>query len=207
MNECWERSTGKLLGAVSGCQLHPQQEPRRRDAFPRVCQRPDKTAFVARGGRCLLHRPNECCPVSPDHHQWGIVGLRSLVASCMAACMFVWWRKRVCSTVMFTIYVMHAIRAFFRLPPSAALVELDDSVSYIDSGVITNWYRLMQLCCMASADGENAPALTFGTRPRFSASGYSGRFCLGRSVDSTGECARNCAAAHHTRFGHRCPRR
>ena len=60
---------------------------------------------------------------------------------------------------MFTIYVMHAIRAFFRLPPSAALVELDDSVSYIDSGVITNWYRLMQLCCMASADSENAPAL------------------------------------------------
>ena len=89
------------------------------------------------------------CPVSSDHHQWGIVGLRSLVASCMAACMFVWWRKRVCSTVMFTIYVMHAIRAFFRLPPSAALVELDDSVSYIGSGVITNRYRLMQLCCMA----------------------------------------------------------
>ena len=134
--------------------------------------------------------------MSSDHHQWGGIACRavcfvlsvSLVASCMAACMFVWWRKRVCSTVMFTIYVMHAIRAFFRLPPSAALVELDDSVSYIDSGVITNWYRLMQLCCMASADGENAPALTFGTRPRFSASGYSGRFCLGRSVDSTGEC-------------------
>ena len=105
--------------------------------------------------------------MSSDHHQWGGIACRavcfvlsvSLVASCMAACMFVWWRKRVCSTVMFTIYVMHAIRAFFRLPPSAALVELDDSVSYIDSGVITNWYRLMQLCCMASADSENAPAL------------------------------------------------
>jgi len=59
-----------------------------------------------------------------NHHQWGgIVSLGcvcfvlsvSLVASCMAACMFVWWRKRVCSTVMFTMYVMHATRAFFLL--------------------------------------------------------------------------------------------
>ena len=60
-------------------------------------------------------------------------GLRvSLVASCMAACVFVWWRKRVCSTVMFTMYVLHATRAFVPSAPVCFTVELDDRVSYID---------------------------------------------------------------------------
>ena len=78
--------------------------------------------------------------MSSDHHQWGGIACRavcfvlsvSLVASCMAACMFVWWRKRVCSTVMFTMCVLHATRAFVPSAPLCFTVELDDRVSYID---------------------------------------------------------------------------
>ena len=57
-----------------------QQGPRRRDGYAKVCKRPDKAAFVARGVGRVVHAELATssrthtlfvCPVSSDHHNWG----------------------------------------------------------------------------------------------------------------------------------------